>query len=207
MTKSSSSSPSKAKVSKAFKTTAKAPKKKVSKAKGGSSDKKAQIYRYICEQHAMGITEVDKLQLAFGVGNKNPRSEGFAKSLKELISDDGLVKAGSTKDSLALTDKGINAMPDDLDVTNDPSKMHDQYIEFIKKEAKAGFDKVRPLWEILLDFKPHAINDISETLGYTNPRSFGNTKIVAAMKKMGLVENVGKGSIQFTDKVPKVMSA
>lgn len=184
--------------------TVKAPKKNNTKATGGLSDKKDQIFRYICEQHVMGVAEVDKLQVAFGVGNKNPRSEGFAKALKELMTDDGLVTTGSKKDSLALTDDGINSMPDDMAVSNDPSKIHDQYIDFIKKEAKGGSDKVRPLWGILMDFKPHAVNDISETLGYGNPRSFGNTKIVAAMKKMKLVANVGKGSIQFTDKVPKV---
>ena len=55
------------------------------------------------------------------------------------------------------------------------------------------------MWELLSDRKAHSVNSIAETLGYKNPRSFGNTKIIAAMKEAGLVENVGKGAIQFTE--------
>jgi hypothetical protein len=195
------------KASKAPKTTAKAAKPSASKpspAKIGS--KKDAIFRHICEQHAMGIQEVAKLDVALAVGNKNPRSDGFLKALKELTTIEGLINKGSKKDTLVLTDKGIAAMPEDLEVSNDPSKVHDRYIEFIEKKAKLGADKVRPCWEILSDRQAHSIPDIAKQLGYSNPRSFQNTKIIAAMKEMELVEPVGKGSVKFTDKVPSVQN-
>lgn len=108
---------------------------------------------------------------------------------------------GSKKESFSLTQEGINKMPSDLDTTNaDPSATRDRYVEFVAKKLKCGVDKIRKLWDILSDREDHAITEIASELGYSNPRSFGNTKIVATMKEMGLVE--GKGRINFTDKVP-----
>lgn len=203
MAKSSASSSSpKPKAVKATKTTAKTPKSSSSSSSKGS--KKDQIFRHLCEQHVMGVTEVDKAGVAFAVGYTNPRSEGFTKALKELIKKAGTVMAGTTKESITLTQKGIQEIPQDLEVSNDPSSMHDRYIKLIENKAKMGADKVQPLWQILMDGKPHKVNDISIALGYKNPRSFANTKIIQAMKAAGLVKEVGKGAIQFTDKVPVV---
>ena len=203
MTKSSSASTNnKSKVVKASKTTAKTSKPS---SKSSSSTKKDQIFRYICEQHVMEITQVDKMDVALKVGNKNPRSEGFANAIKELTKTDGLITSGDTKDSITLTEKGIQAIPKDLEVSNDPSSVHDRYIDFIQQKAKMGADKVRPLWEILMDRKAHKVDDIAQKLGYKNPRSFMNTKIIQAMKDTGLLEQVERGVVRFTAKVPVVV--
>ena len=200
---SASSSSSKPKAVKATKTIAKTPKSS-STSSSSKGSKKDQIFRHLCEQHVMGVTEVDKAGVAFAVGYTNPRSEGFTKALKVLIKEDGTVMTGTTKESISLTQKGIQEIPQDLEVSNDPSSMHDRYIKFIENKAKMGADKVQPLWQILMDGKPHNINDIANALGYKNPRSFANTKIIQAIKAAGLVKEVGKGAIQFTDKVPVV---
>jgi hypothetical protein len=192
----STSSP-KAKTAKASKPVAKA--SKPSKNPGNQA-KKDKIFRFICEQHVIGITEVDVMDIALAVGNKNVRSEGFTSPLKELAEVDGLISKGNGK--VSLTEQGIKAIPDDLEISNDPSKIHDRYIEFIETKAKIGKDKVRPLWQMLMDWQEHRIDDLAKELGYGNPRSFANTKIVAAMKEASLVE--GKGVIKFTDKVPRV---
>ena len=209
-----SSSSVKHKLGKGIQTKAKVPKPTKTKnenspktANNGLS-KKDQIYRYICEQHVMGITEVDKMDAALAVGNRNPRSEGFSKAVKELGAIDGVITKGNKKDTLTLTEKGIQSMPKDLDMSSggDPSKIHDRYIEFIQGKIKLGSDKVRAVWEIFMDRQAHTINGIAAKLGYNNPRSFANTKIVQEMKKAGLVENAGKGQIRFTDKVPVPMT-
>lgn len=202
MAKSSSPSSPKRKAAKASnKTIAKT---KLTSSNISAGSKKDQMYRYICEQHVMGITQVSKMDVALAVGNTNTRSEGFAKPLKALDKDDGLITAGTEKDSVVLTEKGIQGIPKDLQVSNDPSKTHERYIKFIESKAKFGADKVSQVWEVLMDRKPHRINDIATKLGYNNPRSFANTKIVQVMKDAGLVEDVGKGAIQFTKKVPAV---
>lgn len=152
----------------------------------------------------MEIKQVDKLDVAIAVGNKNPRSEGFAKAIKQLTKDDGLITSGNGKDSLTLTQKGIQSIPKDLEVSTDPSKIHDRFVEFIQGKAKMGSDKVRPLWEILMDRKPHSVKNIATELGYKNPRSFANTKIIQAMKEVGLVDDAGNGAIQFAAKVPAI---
>jgi hypothetical protein len=192
-----STSPSKSKAVKASKTVAKAskPPKKADKAK------KVKIFRYVCEQHVMGVAKVSVMDIALAVGNTNVRSEGFSLPMKELADDDKLISKGLT--GVSLTDKGIEAIPDDLEVSNDPSKIHDRYIAFIENKVKMGKDKVRTLWDLLMDRQAHLINDLSTELGYTNPRSFANTKIISAMKETGLVESAGKGTIRFTDKVPR----
>ena len=192
----------KPKAAKTSKSNAKADKPTKSSSDGKPS-KKDEIFRHICEQHAMGIEEVAKLAVAVAIGFKNPRSEGFSKPLKELTTEE-LITKGSKKDFLSLTEKGKESMPEDIDASaKDPSQVHDRYIEFIEKRAKGGVDKVRPLWEIMKDFEVHSVSDIAKELGYGNPRSFGNTKIIPAMKEMGLVSDEGKGKIRFTDKVPK----
>lgn len=138
------------------------------------------------------------MDVALAAGFKNIRSEGFSKPVKELVSE-GLLDKGSQKDFLRLTQHGIDNMPDDLDKNPDPAAANERYIEFLEKKVKGGADKIRRLWEILSDGQAHAINEIAKKLGYSNPRSFGNTKIIASMKEMGLVE--GTGSVKFTNKV------
>lgn len=200
MTKSSPSA-TKTKAVKADKTTAKASKPS-SKAK---TDTKQAIYLYVCEQHALGIEEVNKMDVSLAVGYKNPRSENFAHSLKALIEEDDLIAKGSGKETLVLTKEGVDNMPKDLKMTSsDPKKVHERYIEVVEKKVKIGAAKVRPCWEILSDFKVHTINDTAKALGYGNPRSFANTKIIPVMKDMGLVEDVGKDGVKFTSKLPKI---
>lgn len=178
-----------------------------SKTAKGSS-KKDQIFLYICQQHAMGMTEVNKLDVSLAVGNKNPRSEGFANALRELMNVDrtvGTADSGGKKDRLRLTERGIASIPAGMEMTTDPTRVHERYIEFVQQKVKLGADKVRSFWEILQQDRtqPRSVKDIATKLGYNNPRSFGNTKIVAVTKELGLVEDAGKGLVQFTDKVPK----
>lgn len=195
-----SSAPKTPKATKTSKTAAKASKpSKISPVQKKGS-KKEEIFRHVCEQYAIGITEVAKSDVALAVGYKNKRSEKFSKGVAELIKVDGLLSKGGKKDTLSLTDKGKESMPHDLEVSNDPTKVHDRYIEFIESKAKSGAEKVRRLWEILMDRKPHPIAAIAKKLGYNNPRSFGNTKIISIMKEMDLVE--GTKEVMFTDKVP-----
>lgn len=197
------SAPKTPKATKASKTTPKAARpSKVTPSKSYSS-KKDQIFRYICKQYVMGIVEVDKMGLALAVDNKNPRSEGFHKSVHELLNENILQK-GQKKDTFSLTDKGIKTVPKDLEMSKDldPASIHNHFIGFIQDSVKMGADKVPQLWEILMDFEPHSIVDISKDLGYGNPRSFSNTKIISTMKDMGLID--GKKDVMFTDKVPRL---
>ena len=202
MTKSKSSPHNKTKVTKAeaSKSKAKAVKPSKSSSGDGRADKKEQIYLYLCEQYSIGIKEVNTEVLALAVGNKNPRSEGFSKPLQQLKGEDGLVT--SKKGVLCLTEKGVASMPKDMEVSNDPQAIHDGFIALLEKRVKMGKEKVRPVWEILKDRQGHLIKDISEAVGYTNQRSFSNTKMVSIMTELGLVEKTGT-RIQFTDKVPK----
>lgn len=203
MAKTSASS-SKPKAAKAAKSSTKKAKSSSPKNKAsGQGPKKDLLFRFFCEQHTMEIKEVSKVDASLAIGYQNPRSEGFGKALKELMDVDGLVTKGSGKDTFALTDAGIQAIPEDLQVcSKDPTEAHDRYIGFIEKKIKVGSDKVRRVWEILVDGQAHSINDISEKLGYKNTRSFGNTKIIPTMKEMELVEAAGKGAVKFTKKVP-----
>ena len=175
---------------------------KVSK-KGGTAGGSLQvikdkIFRAVCENHVVGFT-LDKERLALECGYKNPRSEKFAKSLKELIEVDGTVS-----EDLTLTEKGLKMIPDDLDLDKDPTKIHDKYIEILLTKCNLKNEsKLRILWDELMDGKPHKIEDLSKLLGYKNVRSFGNTKVIAAMKGMKIAEDAGKGWVKFTDKMFK----
>ena len=193
----SSSSPSK--VIKAGKTSAKGGGKK------SIEDVKDIVFKMLCENHGVGIKEVQKMALASEAGYGNPRSEMFLKAIKSLTQDDGLITKGGSKDTFALTEKGVKNIPEDMKVDpnapRDHTKLHNSYIKMIEKKAKGGKDKIPQVWDILKDREVHSIPDIAKELGYSNPRSFVNTKILAAMKEMELIENAGgKGIIQMTNK-------
>jgi hypothetical protein len=169
------------------------------KGSGGTGGAKDGIFRYVCEQHVVGVSEADKADVALAVGYKNPRSDGFSRALRELL-DSGVLQKGGDKDKVSLTEKGRSMIPKDLEVSNDPAKVHERYIEFVEKKVKTGSDKVRLVWQILQDRKEHPVADLAARLGYGNPKSFGNTKILAVMREAGLVE--GKAGVMFTAKVP-----
>ena len=201
----SSPQPSKPKVKKSSKSTAKAPKPSSERSSAGNGSKKDQILHYMFEQHVMNMEEVNKMDVGLAVGYKNPRSAGFLDALKELMTADGPITKGRKKDTLTLTENGIQSIPKDIQISDaDPSKVHDRYIELLEKKVKGGKDKIRPLWEQLMDRQSHKINDIATKLGYGNPRSFGNTKIINTMKEIGVIEDAGKRAVKFTDKIPSI---
>jgi hypothetical protein len=176
---------------------------KVAKPTGGSRSLetvKDFIFRSACENHAMGIKDTTKMDLALKAGYGNPRSDTFAKAIQALVSG-GLFMKGAAKESFALTEKGEGKIPSDImkSAPKSNSEMHEHYVAFLEKKVKLGAQNVRPLWDLLKDRKPHTINDLSKKLGYGNPRSFANTKIIPLMKEMGLAEDSGKGSIVLTD--------
>lgn len=158
------------------------------------------VFRMVCENHVMGIKDTLKLDLALKAGYVNPRSETFAKAV-QAHTKEGVFTRGAEKDSLSLTDKGVERIPKDLKPASRTNReIHDHYISFLEKKAKIGGDKIRSLWGILQDRKVHAIIDIATALGYNNPRSFSNTKIISTMKEIGVAEDSGKGRIVLTDK-------
>jgi hypothetical protein len=158
------------------------------------------MFKFMCNEHSFGMTEWTKMELANVVGFANPRSEKCGKGLKVLVNDEKLAVKGSKSDTLILTTKGIALKPKESKPKN-IHEVHERFIEGLKHKLKSGKDKVDQLWEILKDRQIHDIKDVAEQLGYKNPRSFLNTKIIATMKEIGLVKgDSGKGKVQMTDK-------
>jgi hypothetical protein len=158
------------------------------------------MFKFMCNEHSFGMTEWTKMELANVVGFANPRSEKCGKGLKVLVNDEKLAVKGSKSDTLILTTKGITLKPKESKPKN-IHEVHERFIEGLKHKLKSGKDKVDQLWEILKDRQIHDIKDVAEQLGYKNPRSFLNTKIIATMKEIGLVKgDSGKGKVQMTDK-------
>jgi len=187
-------------------------KKKNSKRSGGlkistpktPKEVSAAMYKFMCEEHSLGVTEWSKIELANAVGYTSPRSDKCGKGFKVLVVDEKLAEKGScskSSDTLVLTANGIHQKPVDSK-PKDINDVHTRFIKGVEKKVKMGSNKVRPLWEILMNRQVHDIKAVSEMLGYKNPRSFENTKIIATMKDMGLVTNndLGKGKIQITNK-------
>ena len=158
------------------------------------------MFKFMCDEHSLGMTEWTKMELANVVGYANPRSENCGKGLKVLVNDERLAVKGSKSDTLILTTKGIASKPKESE-PKDIHEIHDRFIKGLKHKLKSGKDKVDQLWDILKDREVHDIKDVSEKLGYSNPRSFLNTKIIATMKDMDLAKkDSGKGKIQMTEK-------
>ena len=180
----------------------KSSKTKIAKSNGKFDEVKKNIFHYVCKQNQIEDIPVGKEELALAMGFKNPRSEGFAKPLKALISDD-MIRPENKGGTIIITEKGRSNMPKDLEVsTLDKSAKHKIFKEIVvSKLGGKNSDKVDQVWDILMDGKEHTILDIAEEMNYKNPRSFGNTKIIQTMKEKGLVEETGKGVVKFTSKV------
>ena len=148
----------------------------------------------------MGFKEVSKIDVGLENGYTNPRTETFTKVLKSLQDDEGLIQNCGKKDHVALTAKGEKNVPSDLAFQpKSLSDLHDKYITLITKKVKGGQNKVRPLWDILMDREEHCIEQVDKRLGYGNPRSFLNTKIIQTMKEAGFAEG-GNGKVYLADK-------
>lgn len=156
------------------------------------------IFRAICENHILGMKDTSKVDLAIKAEYTNPRSEGFTKALSALVDKDLINKS---KDSISLTPKGVENMPDDLSPPKTSAEIFQVLKSVIETKVKGSGAKLLPeMWDFLADGKPHTIKDVASHLGYENLRSFGNLKMVSALKELGYAENAGKGSVQLTNK-------
>ena len=163
-------------------------KKTTGRSTTGLKDKAAvakALFQHMCEDHAFGMTEWTREDLASALGFGNPRTEKFLHGLKMLIEKDGLAQKGGGK-MIELSPKGIAKKPKDTQPTS-LEAIHERYIKRLEEKVACGANNVRPLWKILADRKPHTIDEIAEELGYKNKRSFTNTKVIGLMVTMGLV--------------------
>ena len=142
------------------------------------------------------MTEWSRTDLAAAIGYGNPRTEKFAHGLKILL-DEGDLQAGN-KGMLELSAKGIAKIPKDVEPKT-LAEIHEGYIKRLEATVSSSAKRVRELWEILEDRKTHTINEIASKLGFTNPRSFTNSKAIALMEKMGLITKEGQ-NVTMTDK-------
>lgn len=163
-------------------------KKKTGRSTTGLKDKAAvaeALFQHMCEEHAFGMTEWTREDLASALGFGNPRTEKFLHGLKMLIEKDGLAQKGGGK-MIELSPKGIAKKPKDTQPTS-LEAIHERYIKRLQDKVACGANNVRPLWTILEDRKGHTIDEIAEELGYKNKRSFTNTKVIGLMVTMGLL--------------------
>ncbi len=142
------------------------------------------------------MTEWSRADLAAAIGFGNPRTEKFAHGLKILL-DEGDLQAGK-KGMLVLSAKGIAKIPKDVEPKT-LADIHERYIKHLEANVASGAKRVRKLWEILADCETHTIKEIASKLGFTNPRSFNNTKAIGLMEKMGLITKEGQ-NVTMTDK-------
>ena len=171
---------------------------------GGKNGKfeavKDAVFRSICERFSMGVKEASKAEVGLENGYTNPRSDTLLKVIKALLDEDLIQNCGKKKDHYTLTTKGEKNIPSELAFQpKSLADLHEKYVTLLMKKVKGGQNKIRSLWEILLDRKEHSIAEVAERLGYRNPRSFQNTKIIQTMKEAGIAEG-GAGKVQLAPK-------
>ena len=156
------------------------------------------VFRFMCEEHSFGMTEWTREELASAVGFNNCRTEKFTRGLQILMKQKGLAENGSKKGTLVISPRGVAQKPPESQPKT-LEDVHNRFIEQLRKKAASGPDKVPLVWEILKGRQWHDIKDIAKTLGYGNPNSFKNTKIMKLMEQMGIVKRE-KSRYQMTDK-------
>lgn len=111
-------------------------------------------------------------------------------SLISRMTKKGLVEKGSTSDTITITDMGMEQV-DPIDIPTSNEEVQQK----IKEKLKG---KPLRIFEILLDGKPHAKEDIMEAVDCTNPKTF-SPLLSRVLKKPGYIEYPSKGTVQLSD--------
>jgi len=144
------------------------------------------------------MKEWTRAELASEVGFGSAKTEKFTKGIALLVKEKKLAESGSKKASLVLSELGISQVPPETKPKT-LEEIHNRFQEHLKKKAKSSAGKVPEIWAILADRKSHDIKDIAKELGYGNPNSLKNTKILQMMETMALVVK-DENSYKMTDK-------
>jgi len=166
---------------------------------GSKHDKvKASIMKQLADELSVfGKEDLPKKDLVGLVGYKHENTKAFAHALKELKKE-GLVTLSSG--FVCLTAKGKDQIPQDTTPpAQDNEGARDRFFKILAKKV-SQMVKLKEIWTILADGKPHKVDDIVSALGYTHTNTKGFAVPKAALKKMDLIEDAGKGSIRLTDK-------
>jgi uncharacterized protein len=144
---------------------------------GGPEQK---ILNELAEMQMIGVSPIDKAQLALLAGYTNPRSGGFSEPLSRLVAA-GLVRYPRGGE-VEITDAGRAAS-----VTTGGPRTTDELQERLLAKLDGPRQKIL---RALIERYPNSIakEDLGRQLGYSNPRSGGFSEPLGSLRALGLID-------------------
>lgn len=150
----------------------------------------------------VGIVSVDEKEVLLKTKYKRTDSTGYRKAMTKLIKE--LCHVTRSNGHLSLTQEGVEYVKENgVTVDIKPASMEDhqeQLLETLFDNVKAPKEKIRAMWNVLLNGKARSREELLEAGGYLRPDSTGYRDFMKWCKKLDLVEVEGSGC-KFTDTV------
>jgi hypothetical protein len=160
---------------------------RASSGNGSLSGSEQKILNELAEMELIGVTPIDKAQLALLAGYTNPRSGGFSEPIGRLAAA-GLVRY-PRGGQVEITDAGrAHAV-----TTGGP-----RTTEELQERLFAKLDGPRQrILRALVDIFPKSIEKeaLGQQLGYSNPRSGGFSEPLGALRALGLIDYPDRGKV------------
>lgn len=172
-----------------------------SSSSASKGDTQETIRSYLYSMHQVGITQVDESEVLDVSGYSRTDSTGYRNAVKALTKDLGHVMKQAKKMSLAPA--GLDYIAQHGGVVRNVSaptmEGHQAKLKAaLEGNAKAPDKAVDAIWNVMMDGKGHAQEELLAVADYKRADSTGYREIMKWLKKLKLVEKQGK-LFRFTD--------
>ena len=110
------------------------------------------ILRAMGELHLLGTLEQSKQLICLWAGYGHPNSSSFAAGLR-LLRTQGMIRPGTCKGHLMLTERGERALPTDMVPPTSTEDVHSRLLTILRPKVTKSA-KLEQLWDILKDGEP-----------------------------------------------------
>ena len=154
------------------------------------------ILRAMGELHLLGTLEQSKQLICLWAGYGHPNSSSFAAGLR-LLRTQGMIRPGTSKGHLMLTERGERALPTDMVPPTSTEDVHSRLLTILRPKVTKSA-KLEQLWDILKDGEPHLIADLFPALGYSHGNSSPFAALIRKLKDYGIASR-SNGKVQLTN--------
>ena len=154
------------------------------------------------ELQTLDRKRIPQQELAEICGYAKPGSHGFFYAFSELKAENMIM---NEKGGAKLTESGLCSVPKEKIAFAKPKtnkEKQDYYFKLLRRKCTEGTpEKVKIIFELLSDGKPHKLEEFVEATGYRNLKSKGlGYNLTCMEKELKILKKLEKNSWVFTDK-------
>jgi hypothetical protein len=145
--------------------------------------------------------DVPKKLLVVMSGYSHMKSKGFAKAITKLTTDGIVQRSPSETGSVQFTKRGVELISPECIVPSihSNSQVQERLLEIIYKKKGTPVDRVKKIWNCLLDGRAHSIPELLTASGYNHTNSKGFANMLSNLKELELTTQPGNKMLKLTD--------